>query len=204
MNPRIIGILIYALVLPVWGADPIVPGSKKDVVRYAVDPVHSYVGFGVKHMLISTVRGEFSQFKGWVEVGKTNPLRALSGEVEIKSLSTRNSKRDGHLVSGDFFNAKKFPKMSFRSLEIKNGEGGAFILTGDLKLRGVSQKVIFTGQIASPITDPWGHKRLGLTLEAEIDRTQFGMTWSKLLDSGGLVVGKKVKINLELEAVRKP
>jgi len=204
MQFRIFAFLTLVLTLPIWGEGAVMSGAAEKAVRYQVDPVHSHIGFGVRHMVISTVRGQFGEFTGSVETESSGLLRALYGEVTVKSLNTRNAKRDGHLLSGDFFSAGKFPKMTLASLEIKNGEAGTFILTGNLTLRGVTQKIIFTGEASKPITDPWGNKRMGLALEAEIDRTQFGMRWSKHLDSGGLVVGNKVKINLELEALRKP
>ncbi|MBT3786481.1 polyisoprenoid-binding protein [bacterium] len=176
---------------------------KKVYTSYAVDNVHSSVGFLVSHMVVSRTRGIFDDFTGLMKLGSEGKLHSLDGVVKVKSLSTRNEKRDRHLLSADFFNAAKYPEMVLTSTKIHQQASGKFKLEGDMKIRDQTRPVSFSGEFREPIVDPWGNKRAGLTLEGTINRMDYGMTWSKLMDAGGLVVGEDVIITLELEVIEK-
>ena len=180
------------------------PKAPKQVyTSYAVDNVHSSVGFRVSHMIVSRTRGHFDEFKGLMKLGSDGKLHSLDGVVQVKSLSTRNEKRDRHLLSPDFFNAAKFPEMVLTSTKIHQEANGKFKLAGEMKIRDQTRPISFSGEFREPIVDPWGNKRAGMTLEGTINRMDYGMTWSKLMDAGGLVVGEDVTITLELEVIEK-
>lgn len=165
--------------------------------NYNVDASHSNVGFKVKHMMISNVTGKFDKFSGNFEYDeKTRTLKSLRGEVETASINTENEKRDAHLRSDDFFAADKHPKMIFFVTKVDGDE-----LTGKLTIRGVTKDVKFELETSGVITDPWGNTRTGLTLEAKINRFDYGLKWNKALEAGGLIVDDKVKIIVELEGI---
>jgi len=174
-----------------------------ETIAYKVDTVHSTVEFLVSHMVVSRTRGYFDQFDGAVELDAKGQLKSLSGEVKVGSLSTRNQKRDKHLLSPDFFDAGKYPNMTLSTRKVHNMGGGKVRVVGDLTIRSQTKPVEFTGVLRKAIKDPWGNTRAGLTLETVINRLDFGMKWSKVMDAGGLVVGNDVTISLELEIIEK-
>ena len=177
------------MALPAAGAD------------WNVDTSHSSVTFEVKHLAISKVKGAFGEFSGTV-TGEADKPETLAVEVEIQvaSVNTGNEKRDDHLRNPDFFDVDKFPTMTFKSTGVKmNGDEG--VLTGDLTLHGVTKSIQLELEYAGMITDPWGNTRMGFSAEGEIDRTEFGLTWSKAMETGGLVVANEVEIELEIELV---
>ena len=164
---------------------------------YNVDIHHSSVGFKVKHMMISNVKGKFDKFNGsFVFDEKTKTLKSLQGEVEAASVNTENLKRDDHLRSDDFLDVKKYPKLTLKLTEIKDDEA-----SGELTIHGITKTVKFDLETNDVIKDPWGNTRTGLTLEAKVVRQDFGLKWNKLLETGGLVVGDDVKISIELEGI---
>ncbi len=170
---------------------------------YDIDPSHTYVGFSVKHMVISNVKGNFTDFSGSFEFDeKAKTVKSAKAEIKTASINTNHEKRDAHLRSPDFFSAEKFPKMKFVLKEGKTS-GNELALTGDLTIRGTTKTVTLEGEFLGAVKDPWGHQRAGFTLETKINRSDFGLTWNKILETGGLVVGEKVKIILEVEGVLK-
>jgi len=177
------------LALPAAGAD------------WNLDASHSNVGFEVKHMAISKVKGSFGELSGTV-TGEPGKPETFGVEVTIQtaSVDTGNQDRDDHLRSPDFFEAEKHPTMTFKSTGVKmDGDEGT--LTGELTLHGVTKTVELELEYAGMVDDPWGNTRMGFSAEGEIDRTEFGLTWSKALETGGLVVGHDVEIELEIEVV---
>ncbi len=165
--------------------------------QYEVDASHSSVAFKVRHMMVSNVKGHFATFSGNYELEGTT-LKALSGTVDVASVDTGIEKRDNHLRSPDFFNAAKYPKMTFVMKSVKGDK-----VVGDLTLNGITKPVTLEADISGEIKDPWGGKRSGVTLEGEIDRKDFGLTWNKVMEAGGVVVGETVKLSIELEGIAK-
>ncbi len=164
---------------------------------YKVDTSHSHVGFKVKHLMISSVRGNFEKFDGSFEYDeKTGIIKSLEGNVVVASINTDNEKRDGHLKSADFFDAAKHPNLTFK-VEKVEGEKAY----GKLTMRGVTKDVVFDIEKTGEVIDPWGNKRVGLELEGKVNRLDYGLNWNKALEAGGVVVGEEVKINVELEGI---
>lgn len=166
-----------------------------------LDASHSSVGFEVKHMAISKVKGAFTDLSGTVtgEAGRPETF-AVEATIQIASVNTGNEKRDEHLRSPDFFAAEEFPTITFKSTKVEmDGDEGT--LTGEFTLHGVTKTVVLELEYAGLVNDPWGNTRMGFSAEGEIDRRDFGLTWSKALETGGLVVGNDVGIELEIEVV---
>ena len=168
---------------------------------YKVDQSHSSVDFAVSHMVISKTKGNFDDFEGSFSLNSKGKLSNLFGLVQTVSINTRNKKRDDHLKAREFFDATTHPTMTFQSQEILQ-KGDKLVIQGLLTIRGITKSVTFAGKITDSITDPWGNVRRGVTLSATIDRRKFGVSWSKNLDKGGLVVGNEVIISLELEGIQ--
>jgi len=172
--------------------------------EYTVDRAHTDVGFKIRHMMVSNVRGSFSDVDGTFvyEPGKPETWK-VEATIETASVDTRDEKRDEHLRSADFFDVEDHPTMTFRSTKIVSDGDGGYDLHGDLTLLGTTRPVVLDLEFLGEVTDPWGNGRVGFTAEGKIDRKDFGMTWSKSLDNGGLVVGNDVEIELQVEGVQK-
>jgi polyisoprenoid-binding protein YceI len=168
---------------------------------WTVDPSHSSVEFQVKHMGIATVKGFFSEFEGKLEVADDGAVRAV-GAVKAASVNTRNPQRDEHLRSLDFFDVESHPELRFESTAVEELDEGRYRIAGDLTIRGVTRPVEFDAVSAGIEQDPWGNTRVGLEAVGEIVREDFGLTWNQALESGGVLVGRKVKILLDLSAVK--
>jgi polyisoprenoid-binding protein YceI len=171
-------------------------------MAWELDKVHSEIGFAVRHLMISTVRGKFRDFSVRIE---GEPVNADRGAVEITidtaSIDTNDGQRDGHLRSPDFFDSEKHPKMVFRATSLVES-GSKYVVRGDLTIRGVSKPVQLEAQVVGPAKDPWGNERFGVSAQGEVDREDWGLVWNLPLDSGGVVVGKTVKLHVELELIR--
>ena len=166
-----------------------------------VDPGHSSVEFHVKHMGLATVKGLFSDFEGSLTVGDDGEVSA-QGTVKTASVDTRNSQRDEHLRSADFFEADVHPEISFRSTAIEPVDDETYRITGDLTIRGVTNPVVLEAETTGTDVDHWGNTRVGLEVTGQIERADWGLTWNQALESGGVLVAKKVKLQLELSAVK--
>ena len=177
--------------------------STAQAANWTVDATHSRAGFRVSHMMVSSVEGSFSDMNGELdyEVGKLKGL-TVKITIAVDSVDTANADRDTHLKSPEFFDTTKFPTMGFVSKKVKPTKSG-FDLTGDLTIRGVTRRVTFeaTGLTQSMI-DPWGNTRVGASATTTINRQDFGVSWNKSLDQGGLVVGDEVELRLDLEFVK--
>ena len=177
--------------------------SEPGVTSWSIDPTHSHVEFAVRHLMISTVKGRFTDIKGTVKSGNADPAK---GEVEVDiavaSLDTREAQRDAHLRSGDFFNAEKFPTITFKSRRIQRVKGDTFELVGDLRINGVTREVVLDVSSEGRVKDPWGNERAGFTATTKIKRSEFGLTWNQALETGGVLVGDDVKISIDAELVR--
>ena len=166
---------------------------------WTIDTSHSSVGFSVTHMLISTVEGSFSGFEGSAETDANGRLTGLQGKVSVGTVDTDSEKRDAHLAQPDFFDAAKFPEMTFQSTSVK-ADGRGYAVTGNLTIRDVTKPVTLSvTELKGPVADPWGNVKVGTTATARINRQDFGVSWSKSLDTGGAVVSDEVDIELRLE-----
>ncbi|HEY3355617.1 MAG TPA: YceI family protein [Polyangia bacterium] len=171
---------------------------------WEVDAAHTHIGFSVRHLMVSNVKGEFTKYKVKIDGdAKDAPKAGIDVAIDVASINTGVADRDKHLKSPDFFDAAKFPTITFKSKKItKAGKG--LKIAGVLTIRGVAKDVVLEAKdISGPIKDPWGNQRLGLTATTKIDRRQFGLTWNKALEAGGVVVGTDVNINLEIELMQK-
>jgi polyisoprenoid-binding protein YceI len=168
---------------------------------YAVDPAHTTAAFIVRHMMIAKVRGSFNAVSGSIELPATGnvPVR-VEAVVETDSVDTREPQRDGHLKSPDFFHAEQFPQLTFRSTQIEGTEE-SFRVSGDLTIHGVTRPIVFEATFEGAGTDPWGSARLGYEAHAKISRKDFGMNFNQALETGGVLVGDEVRIELNVEAI---
>jgi polyisoprenoid-binding protein YceI len=161
------------------------------------DPVHSSIGFAVKHMGVTPFRGGFKQFEASLVD------RKLSGTAPVETIQTDDENLTGHLLSPEFFDAERYPVLRFESREIRR-EGDEVTVDGELTLKGVTQPVELRGAITGPLADPYGGTRLGLQLETTIDRNEFGIDWNADLPSGGRVLADNVELTAQLELVQQP
>ena len=170
---------------------------------WKIDPSHSDIGFGVRHLMISTVKGRFTGVEGTVVQDEANPGSVdIDVRIDAASIDTREGQRDAHLRSGDFFEVEKYPHLTFTSSGVIDRRGGRFSVPGKLTLHGVTRDVTLDVREEGRATDPWGGERLGFTATATIKRSDYGLTWNQTLETGGLLVGDDVKIALELELLK--
>lgn len=169
--------------------------------RWQVDPAHSSVEFRVKHMMIATVKGRFTQFEGVLEAGEDRSVQAR-GTVQAASIDTQEPRRDEHLRSPDFFDAATYPEISFLSTDILSTGDAGLRVKGELTIHGVTQPAELTGRVQGAGVDPWGNQRVALEVYGEISREQFGLTWNQALDAGGVLVSDRVEIEVDVSAVK--
>ena len=169
---------------------------------WAVDPAHSNVEFSVRHLMITTLKGRFTDVEGSVVLDEADPAASVAEvTVKIASIDTREPQRDAHLRSADFFDAEKFPTLTFRSTGVEGRLGESFKLTGDLTIHGVTRPVVLDVTSEGQIKDAWGGLRSGFTATTRIKRSEFGLTWNQLLEAGGVTVSDEVKISLDVQLV---
>lgn len=170
---------------------------------WAIDGSHSSVEFAVKHMMFSTVKGRFSTFSGTIiEDDGDHSLSSVNASIDVASIDTRDAKRDGHLVSPDFFEAEKYPTITFTSKSVQKLGGEKFTVVGDLTVKGVTKEVTLAATLNGKGTNPYGMNIVGLSAETTINRAEFGLTWNVALEAGGVLVGENIKVTLEIEAVK--
>ncbi|HZQ29158.1 MAG TPA: YceI family protein [Acidimicrobiales bacterium] len=172
-----------------------VPGT------WTIDKAHSSVEFVVRHLMVSKVRGRFADFSGAIEVGEDPTATSVSVSIDASTITTGDDTRDGHLRSADFFEAEAHPAVTFTSTKVE-GSGEEWKLYGDLTVRGVTKPVVLDVEYAGLTGDPWGNVRIGFSASTELDREDWGLTWNQALETGGVLVGKKIKVELEVEAIR--
>ncbi len=170
---------------------------------FSIDPDHAQIGFSVRHMMIYNVKGTFKQFKGEFELDESNTLVSANAEIEASSIDTKIEKRDDDLRSPNFFEVSKFPKITFQTTAVKKNGGQSFTITGDLTIRDVTKTITLEGEILGPIKDPWGNIRAGFSAKGKIDRKDFGLKWNRTLESGGVLVGDEIVLQLEGEGILK-
>jgi polyisoprenoid-binding protein YceI len=169
---------------------------------WTVDPAHSSVGFSVKHLGIATVRGHFDEFEGTLEIGEGDASARAHGTVQAVSVNTNDSGRDEHLRSADFFGVEANPELRFESTAIEHVEDETFLIHGDLTMNGITKPIKLTAEVQGTESDPWGNERVGLEVSGQLNRGDWNMTFNQALGSGNLLVGEKVKLELDISAIK--
>jgi polyisoprenoid-binding protein YceI len=168
---------------------------------YSIDPAHSTAAFVVRHMMIAKVRGHFNAISGSIALPASgNVPTAIEATIEAASIDTRVEQRDTHLKSAEFFDVEKHPQLTFRSTRIEGG-GDSFRVIGDLTIHGTTREVVFETTFEGTGKDPWGNTRVGYEAHATISRKDFGLSWNQTLETGGVLIGDDVKIELSIEAI---
>jgi polyisoprenoid-binding protein YceI len=168
---------------------------------YAIDASHSHAGFVVRHLMVSKVRGAFSGVSGTVTVADELGQSTVEVEIDPSTVDTRDAGRDEHLRSSDFFGTEDHPTITYASTGLRK-DGADWVLDGDLTIKGVTNPVRLDVEFLGAITDPWGGSRLGFTASGEIDREAWGLNYNQALEAGGVVIGKKVTLEIEAELIR--
>jgi polyisoprenoid-binding protein YceI len=171
---------------------------------WKLDPAHSAADFKVKHMMISNVKGTFAGLSGVLTEHATDAsLSSIEASVDVTTINTGDPQRDGHLKSADFFDAEKFPTMTFKSTTVTRKDEGEYTVTGDLTIHGVTRPATFAIEGPSaPGKDPWGNTRIGLSATTKINRKDFGLVWNSALETGGVLVGEDVAITLDVQFIK--
>lgn len=168
--------------------------------KWNVDPSHSSIGFSVKHMMISKVKGSFSDYEAVVEAnGQDLSGAAINFTINVASINTGSADRDNHLRSADFFDTETYPTITFKSTDVQK-KGDDYALTGDLTIKGVTRPATFDVEYEGKGTNPWGQEVVGYSAESKINRKEFGLTWNQALETGGVLVGEDIKISLDIQA----
>jgi polyisoprenoid-binding protein YceI len=176
-----------------------IPGY--EAATWTIDPVHSEVGFSVRHMMVSKVRGRFTRFSGEIVTGEDPAQSSVTAEIDLSSINTGQEQRDEHIKSADFFEVETYPTMTYRSTGIKV-EDGEYVLEGDLTLKGVTKTVPLKLELQGFGPDPYGGYRAGFTATGELNRSDFNVSFNAPMANGGVVVGDKIQLHLEIEAVK--
>ena len=166
-----------------------------------VDGVHSTVEFGIRHLLITTVKGTFANFEGTIEVAPDGAAKA-TGVIASESINTNEAQRDTHLRSADFFDTTTFPEIRFESTDIGKVEGTAFTVAGNLTIRGITRPIELEATFEGAVKDPYGNDRIGLTVNGHLDPNDYGVDWNQELDSGGNMLGDRVDFTASISAVK--
>ena len=172
--------------------------------QYTIDPAHSSVQFSVRHLMVSNVRGSFTGVQGTVTADPAQPERGtVEAEIDVHTIATHDENRDAHLKSPDFFDAERYPKITFRSTKIEKAGANTFRVTGDLTIHGVTKPITLeVEEVTEEAKDPWGNTRIGAAAKGKLKRSDFGLTWNAPLETGGFLIGDDVKLEFELELVR--
>jgi polyisoprenoid-binding protein YceI len=172
------------------------------MTTWNIDPSHSGVHFTVRHMVVSKVRGSFDRWQGAIDFDPQNPAASkVTVRIDAASIDTREEKRDAHLRSADFFDVEHHPALTFESKKVEKLDGNEYRVTGDLTLRGVTREVVLDAEYLGTGKDPRGNQRLGFSAQTSINRKDFGLSWNQVLEAGGVLVGEKIEIALDVQAV---
>ncbi len=174
-----------------------------EVKTYEVDSSHSYIGFSVKHLMISKVKGRFTDLQGEFSFDdETKQLKSATATIQVASINTEKKKRDKHLKSPDFFDVEKYPVITFNLKQSKHS-GDEIEVKGDITIHGITKTITLRGEYGGSVTDPWGGHRTAFSASGKINRKDFGLTWNKVLETGGVVVGDTITLILEIEGIQK-
>jgi len=178
-------------------------GTTTELATWTIDPAHSVAEFGVKHMMIATVKGRFGALTGTLRFDGADPATgSVEATVDTSSISTDEPQRDGHLRSPDFFHVEQHPSMTFRSTRVEHVNEDQYRINGELTIRDVTRPVTLDATYEGQITDPYGKRRAGFAAETTLNRKDFGLNWNQVIEAGGVMVSDKVKVSLHIEAVR--
>ncbi len=169
---------------------------------YVIDPSHSEVGFVARHAMVTKVRGVFRTVDGTITVAEGLVGSSATATMAVDSISTGNADRDGHLKSADFFDAATNPDITFTSTGLRDVDGAEFVLDGNLTIKGVTRPVSLEVEYNGAATDPFGNARIGFSAETDVEREDWGLTWNAALETGGVLVSKKVKLTLDISAIK--
>ncbi|MEU9441819.1 YceI family protein [Streptomyces sp. NPDC048304] len=170
---------------------------------YTIDPAHTTIGFTARHAMVTNVKGAFHDFTGTLHLDGADPSRSTATiDVQMASIETGNADRDGHLKSADFFKIDEFPAMTFRSTKAEALGGEEYRITGDLSLLGVTKEITIDLEFNGAAKDPFGNERVGFEGKAEILRSEWGLTWNAALETGGVLISDKIKLNFEISAIK--
>lgn len=180
-------------------------GSGASAAQWDLDKVHSHVGFTARHMMVSNVRGEFTEYDAAIELDPKDPTKlSINATINVNSITTRNEQRDGHLKSPDFFDAANHPTITFKSKKVTKVADGKFKVAGDLTMRGTTKEITLDVEgLTNTINDPYGNIRTGATATTKINRQDYGLAFNAVMEAGGLVVSDDITINLEIELIQK-
>jgi polyisoprenoid-binding protein YceI len=177
--------------------------AASEVTTWRIDPVHTHVEFAVRHLMVATVKGRFAEVEGTVTLDETDPANSsVDVRIAAASVDTREPQRDAHLRSADFLDAERHPSLTFKSRRIEPRENGEFTAYGDLTIRGVTREVALEGEHLGTNRSPYGFQVAGFSARTRINRKDYGLNWNAALETGGVLVGDEVRINLEVEAIR--
>ncbi|HEY2811997.1 MAG TPA: YceI family protein [Acidimicrobiales bacterium] len=168
---------------------------------YALDVSHSHVGFAIRHLMVSKVRGQFDRFSGSITIGEDPTDSSVEVEIDLASVDTRDEKRDAHLRSSDFLHTDLHPTMTFRSTSVRRAKGDAWTVEGDLTLHGVTRPIELEVSYEGSATSPWGTTSIGFSATGKLNRDDFGVNWNQALEAGGFMLGKDVNLEIEAEAI---
>jgi polyisoprenoid-binding protein YceI len=172
-------------------------------VKWVIDPAHTEIQFKVKHLVISTVTGNFEKFEGYLETSREDFSDAeISFSADVASISTNAPDRDAHLKSADFFDVANYPKLTFKSKNMKKSGADTYKLTGDLTIRGTTHEIVLDVEHGGIVKDPWGNTKAGFELTGNLIRKDYGLNWNAVTEAGGLLVGEEVKIVVNVELAR--
>ncbi len=169
---------------------------------YELDRAHSSIEFVSRHLMITKVRGRFNDFEGRIHIDDRPEQSWAEATVDVASLDTADERRDAHLRSPDFFDVERYPSLTFRSTRVEPAGDGSWKVHGELTVRDVTRPITLDVQFDGATSDPWGGQRIGFSAMTEVDREEWGLTWNQVLESGGLLVGPKVRIEVAVQAVR--
>ena len=173
------------------------------LTTWTVDAAHSHLGFAIKHLMIATVRGRFTQAQGTVTVDESNPATAtIDIAVPTASVDTGDEKRDAHLRSADFFDVERYPNITFRSKRVEATSDNSFRIVGDLTIRDVTREVVLDAELLGRAKDPWGQERAAFEATTKFKRSEYSLTWNAALETGGVLVGDEVKVELEVQLIK--
>jgi polyisoprenoid-binding protein YceI len=173
------------------------------MTTWNIDTSHSGVHFSVRHMVIAKVRGAFDRFSGSVLLDEVNPAASkVSVRIDAASIDTREEKRDAHLRSADFFDVEKYPELTFESTKVEKLDDERYRVTGALTIHGITKEVVLDAESLGTGKDPWGNDRIAFSATTSVNRKDFGLSWNQALETGGVLVGEKIDISLDVQAVK--
>lgn len=184
-------------------AAPVSPDLASVTGDYTIDPAHTTIGFVARHAMVTNVKGSFTELSGTLHLDGTDPTRSTASlDITMDSIETGNADRDGHLKSADFFKTDEFPTMTFRSTKAEFLGGDEYRITGDLSILGVTKPLSIDLEFNGSAKDPFGNERVGFEGKAEILRSEWGLTWNATLETGGVLVSDKIKLNFDISAIK--